>query len=256
MAPVFAPIVAPVVAPVVVPAVAPWASRVATIVAATVALLTGAAPAAAEGDVERGGALFGQCRACHAVGDGAANTVGPHLNGLFGRKAGGLEDAHYSQDMQRAGADGLVWDAETLDHFLQNPRSMVTRTRMSFRGIDDPVERRDLIAYLRTYSDPPRDIPEAAPTDDRQDPAPALAVLQIQGDPAYGAYLSGECVTCHQASGADDGIPSITGWPTEIFVTVMHAYKNKHRPHPVMQSVASNLADDEIAALAAYFEGL
>jgi cytochrome c len=33
----------------------------------------------------------------------------------------------------------------------------------------------------------------------------------------------------------------------------MHAYKQKLRPHQVMQSVTARLADDEIAALAAYF---
>jgi cytochrome c len=36
----------------------------------------------------------------------------------------------------------------------------------------------------------------------------------------------------------------------------MHAYKEKIRPHPVMQMMAGRLADDEIAALAAYFGGL
>jgi cytochrome c len=36
----------------------------------------------------------------------------------------------------------------------------------------------------------------------------------------------------------------------------MHAYKQKLRPHPVMQMMASRLSDEEIAALAAYFEAL
>jgi cytochrome c len=33
----------------------------------------------------------------------------------------------------------------------------------------------------------------------------------------------------------------------------MHAYKQKIRPHPVMQMMAGRLSDEEIAALAAYF---
>ena len=34
----------------------------------------------------------------------------------------------------------------------------------------------------------------------------------------------------------------------------MHAYKSKARGHPVMQMIAGPLSDEEIAALAAYFE--
>lgn len=231
-------------------------------VVAAALLVPGAAWA--EGDASRGEQVFQQCQSCHAVGQGAKNRVGPHLNDLFGRTAGTLEGARFSKGMIRLGADGTVWTAETLDHFLENPRSMVTRTRMSYRGMAAPQDRADVIAYLRQFSASPRDIPEAEPTADKRNPdvsdrddgfRVAAAILAIQGDPAYGEYLSGECVTCHQATGEDRGIPSITGWPADVFVTVMHAYKDKHRPHPVMQSVASNLADEEIAALAAYFEG-
>ncbi|WP_424987442.1 c-type cytochrome [Microbulbifer sp. S227A] len=75
----------------------------------------------------------------------------------------------------------------------------------------------------------------------------------IRGDPEFGAYLSGECTTCHQIGGTDDGIPSITHWPVADFVVTMRAYKNKDRPHPVMQMIAGRLSDEEIAALAAYF---
>jgi cytochrome c len=82
------------------------------------------------------------------------------------------------------------------------------------------------------------------------------AILAIKGDPAYGEYLSSECTTCHQVDGSDQGIPSVTGWPTEDFVVAMHAYREKLRPHPVMQMMAGRLSDDEIAALAAYFETL
>jgi cytochrome c len=68
--------------------------------------------------------------------------------------------------------------------------------------------------------------------------------------------LASECSTCHQSSGGDDGIPSITQWPDEDFVVAMHAYKRKIRPHPVMQMMAGRLTDEEIAALAAYFKNL
>jgi cytochrome c len=190
------------------------------------------------------------------VGADARNRVGPHLNELFGRRAAAIDGYAYSADMLRAGADGLIWDTETLHVYIENPRALVTGTRMAFRGIDDPEARADLLAYLRTFTVSPADIPEAERTAVPRDPDVDPLVLMIEGDREYGEYLASECLGCHQATGADKGIPSITGWPRRDFVTAMHAYKNRHRPHPVMRMIAGNLSDEEIAALAAYFEGV
>lgn len=224
-----------------------------------VSLFLGAAGSAAAetaGDAERGAEVFRKCSACHQVGKSAVNRVGPHLNGVFGRKAGTIERYRYSKHMQRASADGLVWTYETLDAFLENPKSMVSATRMNFRGLKKEQDRADLLAYLRRFSDNPRDIPESEPTLRSVDPDLDPSVLSLQGDPDYGEYLSSECTTCHQTDGSNEGIPSITNWPTENFVVAMHAYKQQLRPHPVMQMMAGRLSDEEIAALAAYFGGL
>ena len=205
------------------------------------------------GDPELGKKLFQKCKGCHLVGEGAKHRIGPHLNGIFGRVAASHEDFRYSKSFQRMGAGGLEWHADTLDAFIENPRAMASGTRMSYRGMKDAQDRKHLLAYLRTFSDNPSDIPEADPTAEAVDHDVDPAILALKGDPEYGAYLSGECTTCHQASGADSGIPSITLWPEDIFVIAMHAYKNKTRAHPVMQMVAGRLGDEEIAALAAYF---
>ena len=74
-----------------------------------------------------------------------------------------------------------------------------------------------------------------------------------EGDPEYGEYLSGECVTCHKADGADEGIPSITGWDAAAFFYTLAAYRDGDREHEAMRLVASRLTDEEIAGLAAYF---
>ena len=73
--------------------------------------------ARAEGVIDsvQGPAVFKKCQACHQVGEGAQNLVGPQLNGIFGRTAGGLEGGKYSKSMIHAGEDGLIWSAETLD---------------------------------------------------------------------------------------------------------------------------------------------
>ncbi|MEQ8621196.1 MAG: c-type cytochrome [Thalassobaculaceae bacterium] len=226
-----------------------------------VAVLSVAAPDARSqsapiGDAARGETLFRACVSCHRVGKSARNAVGPHLNGVFGRKAGTVDGFRYSEGLVRAGADGLVWSAEMLDAYLENPKSLVSRTRMNFQGMAVQEDRADVIAYLRRFSDRPSDIPESAPTMAATDHDFDPTILAIVGDPDYGEYLSGECVTCHQTSGAAEGIPSITGWPRDDFVIAMHAYKTEVRPHPVMRMIAGRLSDDEIAGLAAYFEGL
>lgn len=76
------------------------------------------------------------------------------------------------------------------------------------------------------------------------------------GDVAYGEYLSSQCVTCHQTTGADAGIPPIVGWDEEAFAAVMLSYKAKERTHPVMQMIAGGLDSEQIAALAAFFATL
>lgn len=76
-------------------------------------------------------------------------------------------------------------------------------------------------------------------------------------DIALGEYLSSACVTCHQKSGlVTGGVPAIVGWPTDQFVAVMNAYKNRERDNEVMRTQAASLSADDIAALAAYFGSL
>nr|WP_227444559.1 c-type cytochrome [Cognatishimia sp. F0-27] len=209
--------------------------------------------AEAIGDAERGAEIYRKCSGCHQVGPGASNRAGPHLNGVFDRRAGSIADFDYSRGMERAFADGLVWDLETLDAYLENPRALVSGTRMSFRGLREPQDRRDVLAYLRSYSDNPANLPEAAPTAIAREVELPAEILALEGDVAYGEYLASECLTCHQRDGGDDGIPSITNWYEEDFVVAMHAYKRKIRPHPVMQMMAGRLNAEEIAALAAFF---
>ncbi|GGK44525.1 c-type cytochrome [Salinarimonas ramus] len=87
-------------------------------------------------------------------------------------------------------------------------------------------------------------------------PASPAAADSLVGDPEYGAFLAGECVTCHQESGDFDGIPPIVGWPVESFVLVMRQYQDGTRENPVMRTIAGRYSDEELAALAAYFATL
>lgn len=84
----------------------------------------------------------------------------------------------------------------------------------------------------------------------------AARAESLAGDAEYGAFLAGECVTCHQESGDFDGIPPIVGWPLESFVAAMRAYQDGVRANPVMRTIAARYDEEELAALAAYFASL
>jgi len=212
-------------------------------------------PAAAqEGDPSKGEALFRPCRSCHEIGADARNGVGPHLDGLFGRQAGVIDGFKYSSAMKKLGEEGLVWNEFTLDQYLEKPRAYVPGTRMSFLGMRKHEDRIDVIAYLKQLSqEAPSAHPESGPAMHAEI---GTAAMQLDGDPDYGEYLSTECVTCHQMSGRADGIPSIVGWPKTAFIRALFEYKTNVRSHQVMQNMTTNLGNEEIAALAAYFGSL
>lgn len=107
--------------------------------------LTAASPAVAQ-DAGHGKELFVQCAACHSLED-AHNEIGPHLHGLFGRKAAGAAGFVYSPPLRRA---SFTWTPELLDQFLAQPQSPPFRgNRMPFAGMPDTQARADLIAYLK-----------------------------------------------------------------------------------------------------------
>ena len=103
-----------------------------------------AGPAMAAGDAEHGKALFSECAACHSM-DPEQSSLGPHLKGVIGRKAGALESYLYSPPMRRA---DVTWTPETLDAFLQDPQAVVPGTKMPFSSPLSPQDRADLIAYM------------------------------------------------------------------------------------------------------------
>lgn len=204
----------------------------------------------AQGDVEKGAKVFKKCASCHMVGPDARKRSGPPLNDIMNAPAGAFEDYRYSKAMVAAAADGLVWDVESLDAYLENPKGFLPKTKMSFRGLREEKDRADVIAYLATFS-----AGGAAPADVVEGFSVSAKILAIEGDVEYGEYLASECTTCHK-SGSDDGIPNIQGMETEPFVTALHAFRGKHRDNSVMQLVAGRLSDEEIAALAVYFKNL
>ena len=99
-------------------------------------------------DAAAGEAVFRKCRACHQVGEGARNLVGPQLNGLIGRPAASVDGYSYSAAMKDA---GLTWTEANLKHWLQNPRDFLRGTKMVFAGLPRDEEVDNLLAYLKSF---------------------------------------------------------------------------------------------------------
>jgi cytochrome c len=114
-------------------------------------LVAALGPAAAQ-DAENGEQVFRKCRACHQIGEGARNTVGPQLNNIVGRTAGSVEGYNYSKANKKAADDGLVWTEENLMAYLEDPRKFMPGTKMVFPGLRDEKERKDVIAFLKKFS--------------------------------------------------------------------------------------------------------
>jgi cytochrome c len=110
------------------------------------AALLCAASAAEAADAQHGKMLFVECAACHTL-DAGGEGVGPSLKGIFGRKAGGVEDYRYSAAMRRS---TITWNAQTLDTYLADPQKDVPGNRMPYSGMPSASDRADLIAYLMT----------------------------------------------------------------------------------------------------------
>jgi len=107
-------------------------------------------PAAAQpGDAENGKDVFKVCRPCHQVGPGARNGIGPTLNGIVGSKAGTIAGFTYSEANKEAGTKGLVWTEDNLFMYLENPAAFMPGNKMTYAGMKDETDRRDLIAYLK-----------------------------------------------------------------------------------------------------------
>lgn len=97
-------------------------------------------------DLDNGRRAFARCRSCHTINEGGSNMTGPNLYGIFGRVAGTHPKYNYSAPLKAA---GFVWDAGRLDHWLENPRTFLPGNKMTFPGLPDATDRRDVIAFLK-----------------------------------------------------------------------------------------------------------
>ncbi len=148
-----------------------------------------------------------KCAACHTFDNGGANKTGPNLWNVMGRAAAGADGFGFSSAMS---GSGLTWDFETMNQFLAKPKELVPGTAMSFAGIKKPKDRANLLAWIRSKSDAPLDLPVfVAPVEEIVE-----AAADMVGDAAQDIETAAIASSEAAADGAADllnSLPNVSG---------------------------------------------
>ena len=131
------------------------------IMPATALLIGFAGVAFADGDAAEGEKDFKKCKACHTISSAdevflKGGKTGPNLYGVIGRQAGSLEGFKYGASIVQAGADGLIWDEDTLVAYIADPKAFLkevtgdssAKSKMTFKL----KEGEDVAEFLETFS--------------------------------------------------------------------------------------------------------
>jgi cytochrome c len=137
-----------------------------TTILLTVSALGFSTVAFAQGDAEKGKALFNKCQTCHVVVNPAGETLagrnaktGPNLYNVVGKAAGAVEGFKYGTGLVKAKDMGLVWDEANFIAYLNNPNAFLreftgdkgVRGNMSFQ-VKNEQEAKDLYAFLTSLN--------------------------------------------------------------------------------------------------------
>lgn len=113
----------------------------------------------ADDDVKKGEKAFKVCKACHTTEKDGKNKTGPNLFDIFGKPAGSRKGYKYSKAFAAKAAEGLIWDEETLDAWLKNPRKFIKKSKM-VQKLKKEKRRKQIIAYLKTLKDADQAAPD------------------------------------------------------------------------------------------------
>jgi cytochrome c len=97
-------------------------------------------------DVAAGETSFRKCRACHSIGVGAQNRIGPLLNGIDGRKCGSVGGYSYSEANRNC---AFIWNEAVFLDYIKDPKLKIPGTKKLFAG---ETEARNLWSYSRLFS--------------------------------------------------------------------------------------------------------
>jgi cytochrome c len=112
----------------------------------------------AKADASKGQQVFNKCMACHNADKGGANQLGPNLWGVLGEPIGQGKGFAFSDALAKKGGN---WDWDNLSQWLTSPKAFAAGTKMTFAGLSNPQDRADVIAFLNSHSDAPKQLPAA-----------------------------------------------------------------------------------------------
>jgi cytochrome c len=113
----------------------------------------------ATADPAQGEAEAALCKVCHTFDKGGATLIGPNLYDIVGKKIAAREGFTYSPALKAKEGD---WTYETLDVWLANPQAFAPGTTMMLPASLDTKKRANVVAFMRSKSDSPVPLPDAA----------------------------------------------------------------------------------------------
>jgi cytochrome c len=130
-------------------------------VMALLAGLTGSRAAADDKDVAAGKMAYqNTCGGCHSVDE---DRIGPRHRNVVGRPVASIPGFDYSDALKMLGG---VWTPQRLDQWLSGTQKMAPGSKM-YLELDDPNQRRLIIAYLESVSMPDAKAPPTPPTPEK-----------------------------------------------------------------------------------------
>lgn len=78
-----------------------------------------------------------------------------------------------------------------------------------------------------------------------------FAGSNAHADATEGALATASCYACHNAGGSNT--PTLVGYPPELIVSQMKAFRDGTRPGTIMNRLAKGYTDEQIEAMGRYW---